>query len=440
MNKKVSVGALLTTVILAVALTVSVTMLLAIRYFNSTVSDVTQRQALFDYVTEVDRIVRYNYYGTIDEEKLRQALSEGYIDGIGDPYAAYLSAQEYQQALDAQKGRQTGFGLEIALSDNGRIVITRVHQDSTADKAGIQTGDILTAVNGDEISASDFTQVSQTLQEATKVILSVQRDTTSHAFEISTSTFETVSVEGRLIEGHIGFIRIYTIHDATPQQFSNVYEQLQQQGATRFIFDVRDNAGGSYTAVEELLAGLVPSGAYARQTDNTQKTTDLTSENDQVMTAPSVTLVNGTTAGEAELFAGVLQEMGMTTVIGEVTAGKGMIQQYFTNSDGSAIRLSVAERSLIQGGSVEGVGILPDEEVHLRGQLALTPEEDDAPLQAALRHLRETGGTTGTTVSSITSSTSSGQAVGSATTLPSKASGNSTAAPSTAKSSGPSVR
>lgn len=427
MNKKVSVGALLTTVILAVALTVSVTMLLAIRYFNSTVSDVTQRQALFDYVTEVDRIVRYNYYGTIDEEKLRQALSEGYIDGIGDPYAAYLSAQEYQQALDVQKGRQTGFGLEIALSDNGRIVITRVHQDSTADKAGIQAGDILTAVNGDEISASDFTQVSQTLQEASKVILSVQRDATSHAFEISTSTFETVSVEGRLIEGNIGFIRIYTIHDATPQQFSTVYEQFQQQGATRFIFDVRDNAGGSYTAVEELLAGLVPSGAYARQTDNTQKTTDLTSENDQAMTAPSVTLVNGITAGEAELFAGVLQEMGMTTVIGEVTAGKGMIQQYFTNSDGSAIRLSVAERSLIQGGSIEGVGVLPDEVVHLRGQLALTLEEDDAPLQAALRHLSALGAA-GTTTSSTASPALSSQAAGSATTLPSKAPGNSTAA------------
>ena len=141
MSKKVSVGVLLTAVLLSIALTVSVTMVIAIRYFNSTVSDVTQRQAMFDYVTDVDKIVRYHYYGTIDEEKLRSALGEGYIDGIGDPYAAYLSAEEYREALDTLAGKQTGFGLDVALSDNGRIVITRVHPQSTADKAGIQAGD-----------------------------------------------------------------------------------------------------------------------------------------------------------------------------------------------------------------------------------------------------------------------------------------------------------
>lgn len=84
MHKKISVGVLLASVILAVALTVSVTMVIAIRYFNSTVSDVTQRQAMFEYVTDVDKIVRYHYNGTIDEEKLRRALGKGYIDGIED--------------------------------------------------------------------------------------------------------------------------------------------------------------------------------------------------------------------------------------------------------------------------------------------------------------------------------------------------------------------
>ena len=166
MSKKVSVGVLLTAVLLSIALTVSVTMVIAIRYFNSTVSDVTQRQAMFDYVTDVDKIVRYHYYGTIDEEKLRSALGEGYIDGIGDPYAAYLSAEEYREALDTLAGKQTGFGLDVALSDNGRIVITRVHPQSTADKAGIQAGDVITAVNGNDVSASAFSQVNRTLADA----------------------------------------------------------------------------------------------------------------------------------------------------------------------------------------------------------------------------------------------------------------------------------
>lgn len=417
MSKKVSIGVLLTAVILSIALTMSITMVVAIRYFNSTVSDVTQRKAMFDYVTEVDQIVRYNYVGTIDEEKLRTALGKGYIDGIGDPYAAYLSATEYQEALDTLKGKQTGFGLEVSLSDNGRIVITRVHPHSTADKTGIQKGDVLTAINGSEVSASDFTQVNRTLADASKVILSVNRDGVSHAFEISTSTFQSVSVEGRLLPDDVGLIRMYTIQDTTPDQFKSTYETLEKQGATRFIFDLRDNTGGSHEAVESLLSYLVPNGAYALQLDNTGKTIYLTSENSRSMTYPSVTLVNTATAGEAELFAGVLQELDKTTVIGETTAGKGLIQQCFTNTDGSAVRLSVAERRLIKGGSIEGVGIIPDEEMHLRGQLALTEEADDAPLQAAIQRVKTANQPEPTTTTATAGTVSTGTG---AATEPSK--------------------
>ena len=402
MHKKISVGMLLASVILAVALTVSVTMVIAIRYFNSTVSDVTQRQAMFEYVTDVDKIVRYHYNGTIDEEKLRRALGKGYIDGIDDPYAAYLSSDEYKEALDTRKGKETGFGLELALSDNGRMIVSRVHPNSTADKAGIEKGDVLTAVNGSEVSASDFSSVNRTLSDAPKVILSVRRENTPHAFEISTSTYDFVSVEGRMTGSDIGLIRLYSVNDRTPDQFKTVYESLQKQGAVKFIFDVRDNAGGSPEAIEKILSFLVPEGPYAQQTDNTGKTTYLTSGNARAMTSPSVTLVNSRTAGEAELFAGVLQELGKTTVVGELTAGKGMIQELYTvNNDGAAVRLSVAERRLIKAGSIEDKGITPDEEVKLREQLALVEEPDDTPLQAAVRRLTSGGTTTqpaGTTI------------------------------------------
>lgn len=414
MHKRVSVGVLLASVILAVALTVSVTMVIAIRYFNSTVNDVTQRQAMFDYVTDVDKIVRYHYNGTIDEEKLRRALGKGYIDGIDDPYAVYLSSEEYQEELDKRKGKATGFGLELALSDNGRIIVARVHQNSTADKAGIQTGDVLTAVNGSDVSASDFSSVTHTLEDSPKVILSVRREDTPHAFEISTSTYDYVSVEGRMVGTDIGLIRLYSVNDRTPDQFKTAYESLEKQGAAKFIFDVRDNVGGSSKAIENVLAYLVPGGTYAQQTDNTGKTTYLKSDNNRAMTYPSVTLVNSRTTGEAELFAGVLQELGKTTVIGEQTAGKGMVQELYTvGSDGAAVCLSVAERRLIKAGSIEGKGITPDEEVKLREQLALVEELDDTPLQAAIRRLSGSSSTTAPSTGTTTGA-------GSQTTHPSK--------------------
>lgn len=408
MNKKVSIGVLIAAVVLAIALTVTVTMLVAIRYFNATVSDVTQRQTMFDYVTDIDHIVRYNYVGVLDEEKLRQALGKGYIDGLGDAYAAYLTAEEYQAAQDTLKGRQTGFGLEVTLADNGKIVVTRVHQNSTADKAGLQKGDVLTAFNGSNVTASDYTSLNRTLNSASKVMLSVSRDNQTLAFEISTSTFDIIQVESRMLEDKVGYIRVYAIQENTPQQFRTAYTALEEQGATRFIFDLRDNTGGSPDAVEELLSFLVPSGAYAQQKDKDGKVTYLSSEDGGSMTAPSVTLVNGTTAGEAELFAGVLQELGKTLVVGETTAGKGLIQKYFTNTDGSAVRISVAERLLIKGGAIEGVGIQPDEESVLNGPLALTEEVNDLPLRTALRLAKAmgttsiTGGTTTTTTIATT--------------------------------------
>ena len=249
------------------------------------------------------------------------------------------------------------------------------------------------------------------------MLLSVQRGTTAHAFEISASTFDTVSVDSRMLESNVGYIRVYAVLDTTPRQFQTAYEALVKQGATRFVFDLRDNAGGSSTAVEQMLSFLVPSGSYAQQIDNTGKTTYLQSENGHGIAYPSVTLVNGGTTGEAELFAGVLQELGKTAVVGETTAGKGLIQEYFTNSDGSAVRLSVAERQLIKGGVIQGKGITPDEEVHLRGQLALTEQADDTPLQVALKRLKTAGQADPSATASATTTTGTQQTV---TTAPSK--------------------
>ncbi len=391
MSKKVPLGVLITAVVLAIALTVSVTMLIAIRYFNTTVSDVTQRQTMFDYVTEIDQIVRYNYVGALDEEKLRQALGKGYIDGLEDKYAAYLTAEEYAAAMNLQKGQHTGFGLELSLADNGQIIVTRVHPNSTADKAGLKKGDVLTTFDGNDVKKEDFATINRTLNKASKVLMSVTRSGQTLAFEISTSTYELVQVEGKLRADKIGYIRVYAIRDNTPEQFRAVYADLLEQGATRFIFDLRDNAGGSPQAVQKMISQLVTSGAYAQQIDKAGKITYLSSEEGGSMTVPSVTIVNKATAGEAELFAGVLQELGKTEVVGETTAGKGLVQQYFVNTDGSAVRISVAEVSLIKGGKINGVGIRPDHLSVLNGPLALTEEVNDLPLRVAANVVRELG-------------------------------------------------
>ena len=123
MNKKVSLGVTLTLIFISIAMTLSITMVVAMRHFGTMQSDLQQRVTMFDYLNDIDKTARQNY--TIDEEKLRAALSKGYIEGLGDPYAAYLTASEYLAAKNKDAGSQTGFGLEAALSEEGVVVVTR---------------------------------------------------------------------------------------------------------------------------------------------------------------------------------------------------------------------------------------------------------------------------------------------------------------------------
>ena len=160
------------------------------------------------------------------------------------------------------------------------------------------------------------------LESASRVILTIQREDQSIAFELSPSPYQTDSVEGRLI-GSTGYIRITEFHSLTADQFKAVYDDLSAQGAQNYVFDLRGNPG-MLSSVTPLLEYLMPRGVYARKTDNTGTVTDLIDTDNYQMDLPSVTLVDSDTAGEAELFAGVLQEFGKTTVIGEQTSGRGL--------------------------------------------------------------------------------------------------------------------
>lgn len=417
MNRKISLGAALALIIIAVALTVSITMVIAMRNFNYNISKVSERQAMFDYITDVDKEVRQNFLGEINEDRLRASLANGYIKGIGDPYAAYLTADEYRKETDRLAGKKTGFGIEITQFEDGSIVISSVHKNSAADKAGLKKGDVITQFDGKNISAYSFAEVGSRLGKPQKIKLSVSRGKDSIAFELTSSSYTVTSVESRMIDT-TGYIRITGFYSNTPDQFKNAYTSLESHGAENYIFDVRYNKGGDLTAAGEIISYLAPRGAYARKTEG-GATTDLVSTGAYEITKPSVTLVNKATEGEAELFAGVLQELKKTTVVGEKTFGRGKVQKFFTLvADGAAIKLSVASLSLIVGGEIESVGITPNVSSEMPAALekrfSFLNEENDPQMIAALAVLKGgmiaqtttqpfTTATTGTTVADTTS-------------------------------------
>ncbi len=417
-KKKYSFSALITVVILAVAVAISVTMMIAMRHFNSQVNAVTKKRALYTHIGDIDAKVR-SYYGALDESRLQAALAEGYVNGLGDKYAQYYTHDEYTKALQNRAGQASNAGITVADGKTGELIAETVANESAAHKAGVQAGDVLVSINGESLVGVARQIVQDTLDTSTdKIKLSVLRDGKTLAFEITSYTYALQSITDRMIGDTTGYIRISAFYDNTASQFKAAHSALQNDGATAFVIDLRNCAdGGSTKALETILEYVMPHGAYAtyKAADGTVK--NLVSHSSIESTIPTVVLVNGNTCGEAEVFAGVLQEFGRATVIGEKTVGKGKVQDFVTlQADNSAMWLTVGEISLIRGGAIEGVGITPNTVVMMSAykteRIGKIEDKDDDQLQAALKvfdtNVAATVGTT--TVGGMVSSTTATQA------------------------------
>lgn len=406
-KKKYSFSALITVVILAVAVAISVTMMVAMQHFNSQVNAVSKKRALYTHIGDIDTKVR-SYYGALDENQLQAALAEGYVKGIGDKYAKYYTHDAYTRALQTRQGQAVGAGITIKDGATGELIVDRVDNESAAHKAGVQAGDVLVSINGETAVGAARQVVQNQLDTSTeKIKLSVTRDGKTLAFEITSAPYALQTVEDHMIGDTTGYIRITAFYDNTASQFKAAYSALQNDGATAFILDVRNcSDGGSLEALKEILSYVMPHGTYATYTAADGTVTNLVSHSSAENTIPTVVLANGNTVGEAEVFAGVLQEFGRATVIGEKTVGKGKVQDFVPlQVDNSAMWLTVGEISLIRGGAIEGVGITPNTMVPMNSykteRIGKIEDKDDEQIQAALKALT-------TNVSATTATTANG--------------------------------
>ena len=153
MNRKISIGMAVTIVILAMTVTFSITMLVAMRLFDSTVSSVKEKESMYNKIAEVDRYVRSNDYYTIDENTLYDRLTAGYLLGTGDKYARYYTATAYTELVNVQNGTILGIGVELGLDQTGYAKVTKVYDGSPAQEAGIVVGDYITAVGDTDVKS-----------------------------------------------------------------------------------------------------------------------------------------------------------------------------------------------------------------------------------------------------------------------------------------------
>ena len=371
MSKKISLGVAATIAIIAMAVTFSLTMVVSMKMFNTTVSSVKNKERQYNKLSEIDRFVRAGEYFTIDEDTLNDRLAAGYMNGINDKYAVYYTAKEYSEKQSVEKGTLTGIGVAVVNdTSSGYARIIRLYDNSPAAEAGMQVGGFITAINDESTRniTSTARLTSKLLGEegTTTTITYLTPDRQEQQLNLVHSNSKTPSIYPRqMVADTCGYSRIDAFTSGTASEFKAAVDELLQQGANSLVFDLRDNTGENLNAALVAADYCVPSGEIAKQQDRDGNVTVLRMSDETEINVPIVCLVNGSTAGSAELFANALRKMAGATLVGTKTAGKGVVlsdAQSF--SDGSAAYITV--------------GLLLDNEDQTWNEEGLRPDIDAA--------------------------------------------------------------
>ena len=368
MSKKISLGVAAAIALIAMAVTFSLTMVVSMNMFNTTVSSVKNKERQYNKLSEIDRFVRANEYFTINNDTLNDTIAAGYVLGISDKYARYYTAKAYSEKLAMDSGKLTGIGVSVVNDpSSGYARIIRLFENSPADDAELQVGGFITAING--VSTRQLTETSAINsallgeEGTTTTITYLTPDRQEQTLDLVHSNYKTPTVFYQVLNEKVGYLRVYSFSSTTGSEFKSAVDALMDSNVQTMVFDLRDNTGENLNAALVAADYCLPSGLIASQQGKDGTVTDLRMSDETALSVPAVCLVNGSTAGSAELFANALRKMGDALLVGTTTTGNGVVMsdpQSF--SDGSA--------------AVITVGILQDNEGETWNDFGLTPDVD----------------------------------------------------------------
>lgn len=396
MNKKISLGLSISLIIISITATFAITMVVSKDIFSGIMNNISQRSQSYQSVDEISQIVSNYFYGSVtDQNKLNAALTEGYVNGLGDSNSTYLTAAEYASYTEMLEGGVTGVGVETAYNyQNGEFIITYVYEGSPAEKAGLQAKDVITAIDNTTVTMSNFTQLRNLLYGSMLSSVSIEYERDGETKVVETMLGFAIPSIRTNAYGTVGYIKITGFYKNTASEFKAAMEKLIENGAESIVFDVRNTSSGTIDYAAQVIDVIVPAisdniAVAKDKNGNVYKDKIYTSENTS-FSMPFAVLVNGSTSGPAELFACDMRDISQAQVIGTKTAGVGTMQELFALEDGGAVLLTVALVEPKGGESAvyNGVGVEPTVEVTLSAgstaNLDLLTYEQDNQLSTAV--------------------------------------------------------
>ncbi|MEY8338168.1 S41 family peptidase [Lachnospiraceae bacterium 62-35] len=388
-------------------------------------SDVSGQEAIqLDYqrinqkLEALHERVGQDFYFEENVENVEEGIYAGMMAGLGDPYTCYYTAEEYMDLMEDTAGVYCGIGAMISQNlETNVMTIIRVFEGSPAAEGGLLAGDIISKVDGKDVSQENVDLVVKNYvkgEEGTDVTLTVFRPSVSDYQDITMTrrSIEVPTVEHRMLKDDIGYVLITQFEMVTADQFKEAVSDLQSQGMKKLMIDLRSNPGGIVDSAVSIAAYLLPEGEILKtKYKNGQEDVYLTKDkklrvnttsnarfpqypvlDEDELDIPIVILVDGNSASASEILAGAMRDYDRATLVGTTTFGKGIVQNVYPLKDGSAVKITVAKYFTPSGYDLHEKGIEPDVKVEisdeLKAQGVYTLDEDNQ-VQEGIKVLEE---------------------------------------------------
>lgn len=346
---------------------------------------------------ELKNILKKSYYKKVDDNTLIEGAIAGMADSLQDPYTVYYNKKqmkEFSKITDKSQDTYVGIGVQVSMDKNGILEVIEPFKGSPALKAGIKSGDKIIKVDGKDVTKIRDENVIIGMIKGpkdTKVKITVYREDAMKelAFNIQRKEMTVViNISSKVLDNNIGYIKMAMFDSDIYANFKKELDKLQAQDIKGLIIDVRDNPGGSYEQVVELVDLLLPKGLIV-YTEDRQKIVDKKYSDANELKLPLTILVNENSASASEILAGAVQDYKKGTLVGTKTFGKGLVQSVVPFSDGSGMKYTIARYFTPKGVCIQGKGIKPDIKIkndkkYDNEPLSLIPQDQDKQLNKAI--------------------------------------------------------
>jgi carboxyl-terminal processing protease len=325
--------------------------------------------AQLDYnsVSDVYKILKGNFDGNLDQQKMEDGLKTGLVNATGDPYTNYFSPKDAKAFNDELSGSFTGIGAELGTDSNNNVVVVSPLSGYPAEKAGLKPSDIIAAVNGQSTSGMSVDAVVKEIRgaENTNVSLTLIRGAGAPFTVSITRTKISVPSVTSKIDGNIGYIKINQFSQDTVTLAQSAAQDFKAKGVKGVVLDLRGDPGGYLDGAINVSSLWLDKGKVVvseRKGGKTQNTDYATGSN-TLKGLPTVVLIDGGSASASEITAGALHDNGVATLVGAKSFGKGSVQQVINLKDGSELKVTIAHWYTPNGKNINKQGIMPDVQV-----------------------------------------------------------------------------